>query len=160
MDDTNGVTADGLGKERFFAGMPEPHRAALAATAEIVEVSAGHRFFEEGGPAQGFWLIRSGTVALDLQIPGRGAVVVETLPASSVLGWSWLFPPRRWRFGASTTEPVTAFRFDGPGVRELCAADVRLGYDLALRFGAVMLQRLEATRVRMLDLYAHPEGLR
>lgn len=160
MEEMDGITAEALAEERFFAGLPEPHRAALAATADTVRVPAGHRFFEEGDSAQLFWLLRSGKVALDLQVPGRGAVVVETLPASSVLGWSWLFPPHRWRFGAVAQEPVTAFRFDGPGVRELCAADPRLGYDLTLRFGTVMLDRLEATRVRMLDLYAHPEGLR
>ncbi|MEV4671436.1 MULTISPECIES: cyclic nucleotide-binding domain-containing protein [Actinomadura] len=160
MEETKPVTAGALAEERFFAGMAEPHRAALAATADAVAAPAGHRFFEEGDPAQRFWLLRSGKVALDLQVPGRGAVVVETLPASSMLGWSWLFPPHRWRFGAVAAAPVTAFRFDGRRVRELCAADLRLGYDLLLRFGAVMLDRLMATRVRMLDLYAHPEELR
>ncbi|GAA1835291.1 cyclic nucleotide-binding domain-containing protein [Actinomadura chokoriensis] len=160
MEETNATTFAALAEERFFAGMAESHCAALAATADIVSVPVGHRFFEEGAPAQQFWLLRSGRVALDLQVPGRGAVVVETLPASSMLGWSWLFPPHRWRFGAVAAAPVAAFRFDGGGVRELCAADLRLGYDLALRFGAVMLDRLEATRVRMLDLYAHPEELR
>ncbi|TYC16892.1 cyclic nucleotide-binding domain-containing protein [Actinomadura syzygii] len=140
--------------------MPDASLAALATTAEDVDVPAGHRFFDEGGSAQRFWLLRSGRVALDLQVPGRGAVVVETLPASAVLGWSWLFSPHRWRFGAVALEPVKAVQFDGPGVRELCAADPRLGHDLTLRFAAVMLDRLEATRVRMLDLYAHPEDVR
>ncbi|WP_199487152.1 cyclic nucleotide-binding domain-containing protein [Actinomadura logoneensis] len=156
MEETGGITSASLSRERFFAGMPEPHLAALAATADSVQVPAGHRFFTEGGPARRFWLLRSGTVTLDLQVPGRGAVVVESLPPSSVLGWSWLFPPHRWRFGAVAPERVTAFRFDGAAVRELCAADSRLGRDLALRFAQVMLDRLEATRVRMLDLYAHP----
>ncbi|QFG21263.1 cyclic nucleotide-binding domain-containing protein [Actinomadura sp. WMMB 499] len=151
------VTADDLARERFFADVPDRHRAVLAPTARAVVVPDGHRFFEEGGRAEWFWLVRSGTVALDLQVPGRGAVVVETLPAGSVVGWSWLFPPHRWRFGAVAVGPVTAHRFEGPRVRELCAADPALGYDLALRFGAVMLDRLEATRVRVLDLYARPE---
>ncbi|MFC4053146.1 Crp/Fnr family transcriptional regulator [Actinomadura syzygii] len=160
MEHTSGVTADALAEARFFVGMPDASLAALATTAEDVDVPAGHRFFDEGGSAQRFWLLRSGRVALDLQVPGRGAVVVETLPASAVLGWSWLFSPHRWRFGAVALEPVKAVQFDGPGVRELCAADPRLGHDLTLRFAAVMLDRLEATRVRMLDLYAHPEDVR
>ncbi|WP_329092531.1 cyclic nucleotide-binding domain-containing protein [Actinomadura citrea] len=157
MEARNGVTPDALAGERFFAGMPGRHRAALAATARAVDVPSGHRFFEEGWVAGHFWLLRSGTVALDLQVPGRGAVVVETLPASSVLGWSWMFPPHIWRFGAVSMEPARTLRFDGAEVRELCAADLRLGYDLTLRFAAVLLDRLEATRVRVLDLYAHPE---
>ncbi|MFD0899219.1 Crp/Fnr family transcriptional regulator [Actinomadura sediminis] len=157
MGARNSVTAAELARERFFADVPGRHRAALAVTARAVAVPDGHRFFEEGGTAGWFWLVRSGRVALDLQVPGRGAVVVETLLAGSIVGWSWLFPPHRWRFGAVAVEPVTAYRFDGRRVRELCADDPVLGHDLALRFGAVMLDRLEATRVRVLDLYAHPE---
>ncbi|WP_211238614.1 Crp/Fnr family transcriptional regulator [Actinomadura rifamycini] len=155
----NDVTAADLARERFFADVPGRHRAVLALSARAIAVPDGHRFFEEGGTAERFWLVRSGTVALDLQVPGRGAVVVETLPAGSVVGWSWLFPPHRWRFGAVAVEPVTAYRFEGRRVRELCAEDPALGYDLALRFGAVMLDRLEATRVRVLDLYAHPQDV-
>ncbi|WP_200841636.1 cyclic nucleotide-binding domain-containing protein [Actinomadura sp. K4S16] len=157
MEATNGGTRETLAEERFFAGMPGSHLAALAATATAMDVPAGHRFFEEGWAAGHFWLLRSGTVALDLQVPGRGAVVVETLPPSSVLGWSWMFPPHIWRFGAVSLGPVRALRFEGAEVRELCAADLRLGYDLTLRFGAVLLDRLEATRVRVLDLYAAPD---
>ncbi|GGV40845.1 hypothetical protein GCM10010182_76840 [Actinomadura cremea] len=157
MEGTNKVTADDLARERFFASVSGRHRAELAATARTLAVPDGHRFFEEGDTAEWFWLVRSGMVALDLQVPGRGAVVVETLPAGSIVGWSWLFPPHRWRFGAVAVEPVTAYRFEGRRVRELCADDPALGYDLTLLFGAVMLDRLEATRVRVLDLYAHPE---
>ncbi|MEU8120443.1 cyclic nucleotide-binding domain-containing protein [Spirillospora sp. NPDC049024] len=157
MGATSGVARETLAEERFFAGMPGRHLAALAATATATDVPAGHRFFEEGWAAGHFWLLHSGTVALDLQVPGRGAVVVETLPPSSVLGWSWMFPPHIWRFGAVSLGPVRALRFEGAEVRELCAADLRLGYDLTLRFGAVLLDRLEATRVRVLDLYAAPE---
>ncbi|MUN39647.1 cyclic nucleotide-binding domain-containing protein [Actinomadura sp. NEAU-AAG5] len=136
--------------------MPGPHLARLATAGRVVEFPAGRRVFEENGTAESFWVIRSGTVALDLHVPGRGPVVVETLEASAVLGWSWLFPPHRWRFGAVAVRPVEATRFDGPLVRTLGATDPELGYDMALRFGTVMLDRLEATRIRVLDLYAHP----
>ncbi|WP_067461241.1 cyclic nucleotide-binding domain-containing protein [Actinomadura macra] len=154
------VSIDDLTRERFFHGMPERHLARLVSAGRAVEAPAGHRFFEENGTAESFWLIRSGRVALDLHVPGRGPVVVETLGASSILGWSWLFSPHRWRFGAIATRPVEAIRFDAPLVRTLGAADPALGYDLALRFGAVMLDRLEATRIRVLDLYARPEQVR
>lgn len=151
------VTSEDLAGERFFQGLPERNLARLASVGRGVSVPAGHRFFEEGGVAEWFWVLRSGTVALDVRAPGRGPVVVETLGAFSILGWSWLFPPHRWRFGAVAAVPVTALRFDGRIVRTLCAADPALGYDLSLRFGTVMLERLEATRIRVLDMHPRPK---
>jgi hypothetical protein len=83
-------------------------------------------------------------------------VVVETLGAGAVLGWSWLFAPYRWHFGAVAVENTLGIELDGPGVRQLCARDPALGYELSTRFMQVMVERLQATRVRLLDLYAIP----
>ncbi|WP_211258852.1 cyclic nucleotide-binding domain-containing protein [Spirillospora albida] len=150
------VTAAEVARHPFFHGVAGSRVARLATAAAVEEIPAGRRIFEEHEVAEYFWLLRSGTVALDMSVPGRGTVIVETLAASSVLGWSWLFPPHRWRFGAVATGPVDALRFDGRLVRTFCAADHDLGYDLAMRFGTLMLDRLAATRIRLLDLYARP----
>ncbi|GAB3975547.1 cyclic nucleotide-binding domain-containing protein [Actinoallomurus acanthiterrae] len=142
----------------FVRDMPEHHIARLASVACYEDVPAGHRFFEEGGSADRFWLIQAGRVALDLHIPGRGTVIVESLGRGTVLGWSWLFPPYEWRFGAVAAEPVRAIRLDARAVREMCAKDPALGYELTRRFTAVMLDRLQNTRMRLLDLYGAPLG--
>jgi CRP/FNR family transcriptional regulator, cyclic AMP receptor protein len=152
------LTGSVLADHRFFQGMPIGHLDRLAAVACAEEITAGSRLFEEGRPADRFYLIRSGRVVLDLYVPGRGGLIIESLEAGTVLGWSWLLPPYEWRFGAAATEPVHAIVFDAEAVRILCAGDPALGYELTRRFAAVMLDRLQNTRMRLLDLYGAPAG--
>jgi CRP/FNR family transcriptional regulator, cyclic AMP receptor protein len=136
----------------FVAGLP--HAAELAGRARSTEFAPGSRLFDEGDEADRFWLIQTGKVALDLHVPGREGVVIETLGDGEVLGWSWLFPPYRWHFGARAVATTHAVEFDGRAVRAVCDADPLLGYALTRRFLGVMLDRLQSTRVRLLDLYA------
>ena len=143
-----------LSGEKFFQDLPARMLARLATAARIVEFPADQRIFRESGRAERFWLIRKGRVALDLHVPGRGAVIVETLPPGAVLGWSWLFPPHEWRLGAVVIDgPVRAVEFDARLVRTFGVADPALGLELYQRFSAVLVERLQATRMRLLDLY-------
>jgi CRP/FNR family cyclic AMP-dependent transcriptional regulator len=150
-------TRDLLAEHPFLAGLEPSWLDRLTSYAHPVFRAAGHRLFLEGRPAQRFWLLRSGRVALDIRTPGRGDVVLETVGAGTVLGWSWLFEPYRWHFGAVTVEPVRAIEFDAAGVRRLMADDPALGHALTTRFMSVVFDRLQSTRVRLLDLYAYPE---
>jgi CRP-like cAMP-binding protein len=138
--------------------MAADHLDRLAVAAHYEDVPAGHRFFEEGGPADRFWLIQAGRVVLDLHVPGRGGLIIESLERGTVLGWSWLFPPHEWRFGAVVVEPVRAIVLDAEAVRIMCAAEPVLGYELTRRLAAIMLDRLQNTRMRLLDLYGAPAG--
>jgi CRP-like cAMP-binding protein len=65
---------------------------------------AGNRVFREGDPADRMWLIVTGRVAIDTNLADLGEVVVDTLGPGAALGWSWLVPPYRWRFGAVAIE--------------------------------------------------------
>jgi hypothetical protein len=87
--------------------------------------------------------------ALDLHVPGEGPAVIETIGMGELLGWSWLFPPYRWAFGAVTTSPLEAFEFDAKAVRARCAADPALDHELTQRVAQVLARRLQATRVRL-----------
>ncbi len=150
-------TAD-LAGHAFLRGMPADHVALLSGTAVRVSVPAGRRLFEEGGPAANCWLLTAGQVALDLPVPGRANLIVETLGSGDVIGLSWLSPPHQWQFGAQVLEPATAFQLDVPAVQALCDAHPELGYQLAMRMLAAAVRRLQATRIRLLDLYALPRG--
>jgi CRP/FNR family transcriptional regulator, cyclic AMP receptor protein len=132
----------------------------LSAAARRVRFSARERVFSEGQQAEGCWLIHDGRVALDVFIPGRGLVVVQTLGAGDVLGWSWLVPPYRWHFGASATEPTTATLLDTVELRALADVDPGFGYALSRTLFEMMLHRLQATRARLLDLYRSPDDER
>jgi CRP-like cAMP-binding protein len=150
------VPSDLLAAHPFLAGLLPRYVAQLSRHATRTLWPADHRLFHEGGVADRFWLIESGRVVLFLHNPGRGDVVIETLGPGDVVGWSWLFPPYRWNFGATVGEQTEAIELDGPAVQRLCDSEPELGYDLGRRFMQVMLARLQATRVRLLDLYGSP----
>ncbi|GAA1535365.1 cyclic nucleotide-binding domain-containing protein [Dactylosporangium maewongense] len=148
------ITAhDLLVEHPFMAGVPDRFLERMAHYSHRVTVRAGTRLFSEGGRADKFWLIRDGLVSLDTRLPGRGDVVVETIGAGQVVGWSWLFPPYRWHFGATADTPVLAICFEAAGVRAMCADEPELGYELTRRLIEVVVARMQATRLRMLDLY-------
>jgi len=140
----------------FARGLDAGQVARLATAAAEITVPAGYRFFEEGGPASQFWLILSGRVALDLNVPGRDPITVETLGAGDVIGLSWLFPEPQWQFGAQAVKETRAVAIDAVAVMAMCDADPVLGYRLLRRIVTVATGRLHAARVRLLDLYAPP----
>src|SRR5271170_2897548 len=94
------ITAAALATHPFLQGMSSDQLGVLAETTCQARFPARHRLFEDGGNAARFWLIRSGHVALDLHVPGEGPMVIETIGMGELLGWSWLFPPYKWAFGA------------------------------------------------------------
>jgi CRP/FNR family cyclic AMP-dependent transcriptional regulator len=116
-------------------------------------VDGGTYLLREGEPADRFFLIREGAVALEIHSPGRGAIVIETLHPGEIVGWSWLFAPYRWQLDGRTVEPTALVAFDGACLRGKCEADHELGYQLMSRFAASLVQRLQATRLQLLDVY-------
>ena len=150
------VVGSELASHRFAAGLTASHLDRLAAIASSIEVAAGARLFEEGGPATSLWLIRSGRIALDLHVPGRERLMVETLGPGDELGLSWLLPPARWQFGAVAQVAASAFELSSAAVTGVCEADHELGYQLTRRLLGTAIGRLQAARIRILDLYAVP----
>jgi CRP-like cAMP-binding protein len=140
----------------FFAELSPEQLDALSGDGVPVAYGPGERIFAEGDAADRFWLVETGSVALDMRVPGRGDQVLETLVGATVLGWSWLHPPYRWHFGASAREPTTAIAFDAASVRRRCETDPRFGYAILRCFTPVIIQRLQAARLRVLDMYASP----
>ena len=152
------VTAAALAAHPFLHGMSPDQLGVLAQTASDVTFRPRHRIFADGGNATHFWLIQSGRVSLDLDIPGVGPVVLGTVGLGELLGWSWLIPPYTWAFGAVAATEVEAFEFDAPAVRECCVADPGLGYELTRRMTHVLAKRLQTTRLRLIARSAHPDG--
>lgn len=145
--------ADLLAEHPLFHGLDPPVLALVSGCGRNVHFDAGTRILHEGAPADTFYVLRGGRVALEVFTPGRGPVVIETLGPGDVLGWSWLFPPYRWHFDAHAADSVRAIALDGVCLREKCHDDPLLGYELTQRFASVMLDRLQATRLRLLDVY-------
>ena len=142
-----------LGDVPFLEGMSPERLALLAGCASNVHFEAGQVLFREGDQADAFYVVRHGTVAVELHTPARTPLTVETIESGDVLGWSWIFPPYRWHFDARALSSVRATAFDGACLRGKCDDDPALGYDLMKRFAGVFTERLHWTRLRLLDVY-------
>ena len=140
----------------FFAGLDEDFLKLVVGCAKNVRFEAGQYLFHEGGTADQFYLIRHGTVALEVAVPGRGPLMFQTVGEGEIVGLSWLFPPYRWAFDARARELVRAVAMDGKCLRDKCEADHRLGYDVMKRLVPILMERLQATRMQVLDVYGEP----
>jgi CRP/FNR family cyclic AMP-dependent transcriptional regulator len=136
-----------------FAGLDPEELELIAGCASNVVFHEGERLFREGDPADVFFLVRHGLVALDTYVPNRGQLTVETVGAGEIVGWSWLVPPYRWHFTGRAVEPIRAVQFDGACLRGKCDADPVLCRDLLTRFAQVLVNRLQATRLQLMDVY-------
>lgn len=139
----------------FLRGLDPVYLALLAGCATNVRFRERSFLFREGGPADRCFLIRDGKVALEIAAPGRGPIIVQTLAAGDVAGFSWLLEPHQWHFDARALEPVRAVSMDGVCLRGKCADDPRLGFDLMQRFARLATRRLQATRLQLLDVYGN-----
>jgi CRP-like cAMP-binding protein len=142
-----------LVEHSFFRDLPPDYIRLLAGCAKNARFEAGQAIFREGEDADQFYLIRKGRVALEVFTPERGSAPILTLGAGDALGWSWLIPPYKWRFDARAIETTLAFALDGKCLRGKCEEDPRLGYELLKRIAEVIVERLHATRLQMLDVY-------
>jgi CRP-like cAMP-binding protein len=147
-----------LGEAPALAALPAAHRATIAGCARNQVFEPGAALLREGDPADEFFIVRRGAVAVETPVPGRGPVTLETLGAGDLLGWSWLVPPYRSAFDARALETVHAVAIDGACLRGKCERDPALGYDLLKVVATVFARRLEETRMRLLDLYAGVPG--
>lgn len=142
-----------ISQHPFFQDLEPAHLQFVVECAANIRVKAGVFLFREGEPANQFYLIRHGRVALQIFIPGAGPTTFVTLEAGEVLGWSWLFPPYRWHFDARAVELTRAITFEGECLRAKCDADPKLGYILMQRFSRILTQRLLATQQQLLVMY-------
>jgi CRP/FNR family cyclic AMP-dependent transcriptional regulator len=136
-----------------FAQLCEGCAEQLVGCTKTVGFEAGETLFREGEPADVFYILRRGRVALELYVPARGPLTIETVESGEVVGWSWLFPPFTWHFDARAVAPVRAIEVNGACLRDKCDDDPLLGYELMKRFSGVLVDRLNATRLQLADLY-------
>ena len=145
--------------ERVLADHPllkgcEPRYVQLMADcARRIEFKAGEFIFRQGEEADQFCLICRGRVALEIPSPHGAPIILQTAGKGDFLGWSWMITPYRWHFDARAVESTRAIALDGKGLREKCDSDHDLGYEVVRRVASIMEQRLQATRLQLLDIY-------
>ncbi|HVA00911.1 MAG TPA: cyclic nucleotide-binding domain-containing protein [Terriglobia bacterium] len=142
-----------LAEHPFFKGMDERYLELLTGCASNVRFEAGQYIFHAEEEANRFYLLRQGKVALEAFAPERGSIVILTLEEGEVLGWSWLFPPHRWKFDARVVEFTRAIALDGACLRQKSEENHDLGYEFMKRFSQLMARALLATRLQLLNVY-------
>jgi CRP/FNR family transcriptional regulator, cyclic AMP receptor protein len=144
----------------FLVGMNRRQLALLSDCATAVQFKKGQVIFREGEPANRFYLIETGKVILESNGGLGDPVVIDTIGAGDLLGWSWMVPPYSWHFTARAIEPTSAIFFYGTILREYCGKDHSLGYELLKRMTVVMNRRMQAARNKMLAIHHRSDGLR
>jgi len=143
-----------LAQHPFLKGLEPKYLKLIVGCASNARFNAGQYLFREGEEANQFYMIRQGKVAVQISAAQRGVIAVQTIGEGDILGWSWLIPPYRWRFDARALELTRAIALDGKCLRTKSEEDHDLGYELLKRFSSVIAERLEATRLQLLDVYA------
>ena len=146
---TDKLEATLIAGHALFKGLAPQYLALLTEAAMLKEFAAGEVIFREGDPANRFYLILDGEVALEDPAREGNPVLLQTIGADDVLGWSWLFPPYYWHFDARATKPTKAIFFYGTWLRDSCERDHDFGYEMMKRMSAVIIQRLQAARKRL-----------
>jgi CRP-like cAMP-binding protein len=143
-----------LAHHPFFQGLDERYIQLVAGCGSNVKFEAGEFLFKEGEEANAFYLIRRGKIAVEAFAAERGSLIIDTLTDGDILGWSWLIPPYHWHFDAKAVDLTRAIALDARCLRTKCEQDHDLGYELLKRFSQIIEDRLQATRVQLLDLYS------
>jgi CRP/FNR family transcriptional regulator, cyclic AMP receptor protein len=138
----------------FFKGFTEPHIQFMVGCAKNVRFDQGQYIFREGDAADQFYFIREGLVSIEFMVPQKRPATVQTIGEGDVLGWSWMTAPYRWHFDARALHKTQALAFDGECLRAKCEEDHDLGYEILKRLTNVVMERLDATRLQLLDLYS------
>jgi CRP-like cAMP-binding protein len=140
--------------QRVFAGLAPAHLALLTGCARNQRFVPGQYLCHEGAAADEFFIIRQGHAALEIAAPARKPVVLETLGPGDIAGASWLIPPYRWSADVRAVDTTLALGIDAACLRGKCDTDHDFGYAMMQRFLPVLVQRLNAARLQVLDVYA------
>lgn len=144
---------DIIKEHSFFKDLKPEYLEFIAGCGSNTIFKAGDIILKEQEAADKFYLIRHGMVAIDICISSHSSITVQTIHDGDILGWSWLVPPHRNRFTARAVENTRAIALDGVCLRNKCEQNHDLGYELHKRLTAVFTQRLEVTRMQLLDMY-------
>jgi CRP/FNR family cyclic AMP-dependent transcriptional regulator len=142
-----------LQKHPFVGEFQPQHIEKLSALAKEVQFERDNVIFHEGDECHDFYLIVKGRVALEIEAPGH-TFRVQTLHEGDELGWSAILMGRGKHFQARALQPVDALAFDGVALLDACRADPAFGFALMYRMLGVVSERLQATRLQVLDMYS------
>jgi CRP-like cAMP-binding protein len=142
-----------IAEHPFFHDLDERHLGLLVGCASNRVYQPEEFLCRAGDPADDFFIIREGHVAIEIARPAQEIIRIQTVGSGEVMGWSWLIPPHRWRFDGRALDRTRVVALDGKCLRGKCDDDHAFGYELLTRFSTILVDRLEATRMQLMDVY-------
>lgn len=146
-----------LKEQPFLADLGDEYIALIADCAELKDFDLGDPLLQQNQPAQCFYLLLEGHISLRAHMPTQGALPIETIKAPAVLGWSWLVKPYKWHFDARALSNTHAIQVHTPCIIGKIENDKAFGFEMYRRFTEIIVDRLHASRLQMMDVYAKPE---
>jgi CRP-like cAMP-binding protein len=143
------ISPETLRRYPYFAGISEDSLKQIAMIAEEKTVSAGTRMFNEGDPANCFFLIIDGEVNIDYLLGSGEVRTVDTLTSGDLLVWSALVEPYRTTAMGTATKDCQLICINGEKLREFCEKDPLVGYRLTTQVAKMLANRLEGARVQL-----------
>jgi CRP/FNR family transcriptional regulator, cyclic AMP receptor protein len=153
----NQVIAEDLSTLEFFTELSEDTLRFLFECSSPIVIKKGQILLRQGENADKFYLIRSGSISIQMPAIMGPTLEIQTLGIGQVLGWSWLIAPYKWHFQTSAEEDSELLQFDGAAIRARCEQEPKFGYELLKKFAGLMSERLNAARVKMMDEW-NPAG--
>ena len=145
-----------LSAHSFFSGLEDGFMKFLSNSAQELQIKEGNVLFQQGKPADKFYLLRRGHVSVQVPALVGPTLELQVLGEDQILGWSWLIPPYRWNFQARALEDSELLEFDGRAILARCEEDPKFGYELFKRFAALMSERLDSARQKIMDQWDPP----
>jgi len=133
----------------FWQGLRPDFLPLVVESARLSPYGLGDLIFQERQSAEHLYLVHRGQVALETFLPGRGVTTLQILGPGEALGWSWLFPPYRWQYSARSVDATEIVEFSAADLRAQAEQHPEFGRDLVTRMAQVLLQRLQATRMKL-----------
>ena len=140
-----------IGDSSFFAGLDAGAINFLAAKAQKRRLDSGRVLFHQGDRAEHFYLILAGHLSLGIPALEGPTLELQDLGPGEIAGWSWLMPPNLWNFQARARTALEFVEFDGVAILAHCEDDPRFGYEIVKRFSALMSERLQFARQKMMQ---------
>ena len=126
--------------------------ARVAGAARLRSLATGERLFEQGAPAEAFYLVREGAMKLSRLSEGGDEKVVEVIRPGQTFAEAVMFMEgERYPVAAEATAPTELIAVDNAAFRREVAADP----ELALRLLAVLSRRLHGLVAEIDELSFH-----
>jgi CRP/FNR family cyclic AMP-dependent transcriptional regulator len=154
MTGADDTLASYLRNHPIFKGLTPKQLDLIVSYATEAEYKPGQRVFQRDFDAHEFFIVRQGSVVIEVPAIDGEPLTIQTVGDGSLLGWSWFIPPYRWSFDARAVAPSSVISVNGDKLRTACDSDPKLGYHLMTRFAILMAERLNAARISAMRHYA------